>query len=132
MQLHTFVDAIENGYAAVSYFRISNGSYIVASLVGSKTIVALLRVPSIPRLELMAVVIASGFSNSIIRSTTLKISQMMFWSDSTTAISWLKSDQKKYHQFVAFRVSEIFDTTDLDGWRWINGKLNVADEATKW
>lgn len=45
VQLHTFADASENGYAAVSYLRIS--------LVGSKTRVAPQRVTSIPRLELM-------------------------------------------------------------------------------
>lgn len=33
---------------------------------------------------------------------------------------------------MAFRVSEILDNTELHGWRWISGKLNVADEATKW
>ncbi|KAI8120436.1 hypothetical protein CVS40_8253 [Lucilia cuprina] len=110
----------------------SNGINVVVSLVGSKTRVAPLKVTSIPRLELMGAVIASRFANSIVKSMTINISRMVFWSDSKTVLSWLRSDQRKYHQFVAFRVSEIIDTTELDEWRWISGKLNVADEATKW
>lgn len=132
VQLHTFADASENGYAAVSYLRISDGSNVVVSLVGSKTRVAPLRITSIPRLELMAALIASRFASSIASSLSIKISQKIFWSDSKTVICWIRSDHRRYHQFVAFRVSEILDTTELNEWRWISGKLNVADEATKW
>lgn len=132
VQLHTFADASENGYAAVSYFRISDGNDVVVSLVGSKTRVAPLRITSIPRLELMAALIAARFANSIVSSTTIQISQKIFWSDSRTVISWIRSDHRRYHQFVAFRVSEILDTTELSEWRWITGKFNVADDATKW
>lgn len=132
VQLHTFADASENGYAAVAYLRISDGNNVSVSLVGSKTRVAPLRITSIPRLELMAAVIASRFANQILNSMTITINKKIFWTDSKTVISWLKSDQRKYHQFVAFRVSEILDSTELNEWRWISSKLNVADEATKW
>ncbi|XP_075150403.1 uncharacterized protein LOC142224509 [Haematobia irritans] len=132
VQLHTFSDASENGYAAVSYLRICSGRDVVVSLIGSKTRVAPLRVTSIPRLELMAALIAARFANTIISSLSIPIHQKFFWSDSKTVISWLKSDHKRYHQFVAFRVSEILDISNLEEWLWIPGRLNVADEATKW
>ncbi|XP_058816893.1 uncharacterized protein LOC131680191 [Topomyia yanbarensis] len=45
---------------------------------------------------------------------------------------WLNSDHRRYSQFVAFRVGEILESTDISEWRWLSGKLNVADEATKW
>ncbi|XP_059223223.1 uncharacterized protein LOC131997003 [Stomoxys calcitrans] len=132
VELHTFADASENGYAAISYLRISDGSEVVISLVGSKTKVAPLKMTSIPRLELMAALIASRFATSVVNSATINIRQRYFWSDSKTVISWIKSDHRRYHQFVAFRVSEILELTELSDWRWVPGKLNVADEATKW
>lgn len=132
VQLHTFADASENGYAAVSYFRISDGNDVAVSLVGSKTRVAPLRIASIPRLDLMAAVIASRFASNIVKCTTVKISKRVFWSDSKTVISWLRSEHKKYHQFVSCRVGEILDTTEVKECRWIPSKLNIADEATKY
>lgn len=131
-ELHTFVDASENGYAAVAYFRIARNNDIVCSLVGSKTRVAPLRMTSIPRLELMAALIGSRFANSIIENHYILIEKKYFWSDSKTVISWLANSNKKYHQFVSLRISEILETTDLQEWHWISGKQNVADEATKW
>lgn len=47
-------------------------------------------------------------------------------------LSWLRSDHRKYRQFVAFRVGEILELTDLSEWHWISTKLNVADKGTKW
>lgn len=54
VELHTFVDASENGYASVAYCRIRSNNNIIVSLVVSKTRVAPLKLASIPRLELMA------------------------------------------------------------------------------
>lgn len=132
VDLHTFVDASENGYAAVSYFRITSGNEIIVSLVGSKTRVAPLKLASIPRLELMAALIGARFSKAIICSHDIKVRRKFFWSDSRTVLSWISSDHRKYHQFVAVRVSEILDISEIGEWRWIAGRLNVADEATKW
>ncbi|XP_075163137.1 uncharacterized protein LOC142235765 [Haematobia irritans] len=132
VELHTFVDASENGYAAVAYLRIVNGESVVCSLVGSKTRVAPLRVISIPRLELMAALIGTRFANTIVSNHSITINRKYFWSDSRTVLSWLTYNNKKYHQFVSLRVSEILETTELGEWNWITGKQNVADEATKW
>ncbi|XP_075170474.1 uncharacterized protein LOC142242837 [Haematobia irritans] len=132
VELHTFVDASENGYAAVAYFRITSGSKIIVSLIGSKTRVAPLKLVSIPRLELMAALIGSRFAKNVMECHTIDIKRRVFWSDSRTVLSWIRSDHRKYHQFVAFRVSEILDMSDAAEWRWISGKENVADEAKKW
>lgn len=50
VQLHTFVDASENGIAAVCYLRFGCDNNVECSLVAAKTRVAPLKFLSIPRL----------------------------------------------------------------------------------
>lgn len=45
--------------------------------------------------------------------------------------SLLRSDTRKYSQFVAFRVAQILESSGNIEWRWIPSAENVADEATK-
>lgn len=132
IQLHVFCDASEYGMAAVAYFRFEEDNVIECALIGSKTRVAPLKFLSIPRLELQAAVIGARLATSIAASHRLKIGQRVFWTDSRNVISWLKSDHRKYNPFVAFRVSELLEKTDVNEWRWLSTKTNVADEGTKW
>ncbi|XP_062538815.1 uncharacterized protein LOC134207114 [Armigeres subalbatus] len=131
-ELHIFVDASEEAFAAVAYFRIVEGTRVRCSLVSAKTKVAPLKLLSIPRLELSAAVLGARLSKSVIENHTLPISRKTFWSDSCTFLSWLRADPRKYRQFVAFRLTEIHDLTQVDEWRWVPSRMNVADEATKW
>ncbi|XP_055909040.1 uncharacterized protein LOC129943877 [Eupeodes corollae] len=131
-QLHIFVDASENGFAAVAYVRSSYGNHVECALIGAKTRVAPLKNVSIPRLELQAAILGARFAKSVIDSHTLNFSQRVFWSDSRNVLSWLRSDHRRYRQYVACRVSKILDLTDVKEWRWVPTKVNVADEATIW
>lgn len=131
-QLHVFVDASENGFAAVAYLRTTNNELVDCALIGAKTRVSPLKTLSIPRLELQAAVLGARLSRCIVKSHTINLSHRFFWSDSKTVLSWLRSDHRRYRQFVAHRVSEILDLTMVSEWRWIPTKLNVADEGTKW
>ncbi|XP_055622897.1 uncharacterized protein LOC129766397 [Toxorhynchites rutilus septentrionalis] len=132
IELHTFVDASELGYAAVCYFRFIEGDRISCSLVGSKSRVAPIKFVSIPRLELQAAVIGTRLARSIEEGHSIRVDRRVFWTDARDVICWLKSDHRKYSQFVAFRVGEILEVTNIEEWRWIRGKINVADEGTKW
>ncbi|XP_058816368.1 uncharacterized protein LOC131679652 [Topomyia yanbarensis] len=132
IQLHVFVDASENGVAAVCYLRFEEGGVVECALVGAKTKVAPLRFVSIPRLELQAAVIGARLANSITESHKLKPMQRFFWTDARDVHCWLNSDHRKYSQFVAVRISEMLELTEQHEWNWIPSKLNIADEATKW
>ncbi|XP_055628950.1 uncharacterized protein LOC129770264 [Toxorhynchites rutilus septentrionalis] len=132
VQLHTFVDASENGYAAVCYFRFEEDGRVECTLIGAKSRVAPLKFVSIPRLELQAGIIGARLAKAVEQGHTYKISKRFFWTDARNVLCWLNSDHRRYSQFVAFRVSELLETTDLTEWRWVPTKLNVADEATKW
>ncbi|XP_065075863.1 uncharacterized protein LOC135699513 [Ochlerotatus camptorhynchus] len=132
VQMHIFVDASEKGFAAVVYLRFKEGPIIETALVGSKTRVAPIKFLSIPRSELQACVIGVRFANSIAQSLSIKVNRRYFWTDSSDVISWLKSDHRRYSQFVAFRVSEILEASEVYEWQWIQTKKNVADDGTKW
>ncbi|XP_055603799.1 uncharacterized protein LOC129752034 [Uranotaenia lowii] len=132
VQLHTFVDASELGYAAVVYLRFEYHGKIETSIVAAKARVAPLKFLSIPRMELEAAVIGARLTASICKALSLNINQRFFWSDSRDVLCWIRSDHRRYSQYVGHRVSEILETTRIVEWRWIPSEENVADEGTKW
>ncbi|XP_055527354.1 uncharacterized protein LOC129719975 [Wyeomyia smithii] len=132
IQLHVFVDASENGYATVAYFRYEDGGVIECAFVAAKTRVAPLKYVSIPRLELEAAKIGMRLAHSIGETHRIAPRRRFFWSDSRDVLCWLRSDHRRYSKFVAARVGEILENTDISEWFWISTKLNVADEGTKW
>ncbi|XP_062556700.1 uncharacterized protein LOC134221526 [Armigeres subalbatus] len=119
-------------YAAAAYFRIVDRGTVRCTLVASKTKVAPLKQLSVPRLELQAAVIGTRLMKTIASSHTLRIKRKILWTDSNTVLAWLRADQRRFHQFVAFRVGEILESTDVNDWRKVPSKWNVSDEATKW
>lgn len=62
----------------------------------------------------------------------MKIDSQFFWTDSRTILCWLRSNPRDYHQFVAFRLGELHETTNISEWKWVPTALNSADDATKW
>ncbi|CAL8137644.1 unnamed protein product [Orchesella dallaii] len=130
-QLHVFVDASEEAYCAAVYLRVEKNGYVDVSFISSKVKVAPMKKLTIPRLELQAAVLGSRLANTIQGELRLKIHSCMFWSDSATVLSWIRSDAVKFKEFVANRIGEIQETTDIRNWRWIPTALNVADVATR-
>ena len=126
--LHTFVDASENAYGAVTYARYSyqDGS-ISTNIVAAKTRVAHSKALSIPRLELMGAVIGVRLSKRISSVMEIKMNQLVFWSDSLNVLWWIRGRSREFKPFVANRVSEIQSSTDPAQWRYVPTKLNPAD-----
>ncbi|XP_055604694.1 uncharacterized protein LOC129752929 [Uranotaenia lowii] len=132
LELHTFVDASEQAFGAASYFRIAVGEGYKCSLIMSKTKVCPLKQLSIPRCELSAAVLGSQMAHSIEAEHDLKVTRRVFWTDSRTVLSWIRSDQRRYKPFVGFRIGTILQNTRVDEWRWVPTKFNIADILTKW
>lgn len=130
VQLHMFVDAGKEAYAAVAYLRVKKNRMVNVAQIGAKVKVAPLEPVSVPRLELQAALIGSRYAQTIRQTLSIKIDKTHFWSDSTTVLGWLHS-RRKYKPFVAYRVAEIRETTDLRDWHYIPTQQNVADDATK-
>lgn len=131
VQLHTFVDASAEAYAAVTYIRVARDNLTDVALVGSKSRVAALKPTTIPRLELQGGVIGARYTDYLKSSLTIKVDKCFYWCDSMTVIGWLRTTTKKYKPFVAFRVAEILEMTTRDDWKYVPTDLNPADLATK-
>ncbi|GFV82491.1 integrase catalytic domain-containing protein [Trichonephila clavipes] len=111
-ELHVFVDASKEAYAACVFLRSMFKSDVKVTLVRAKARVAPLKPLSIPRLELMACCIGSRLANSIVNALNLPNLRITFWSDSTTALWWIK-ERGSWSVFVENRVKEIRRTFQL-------------------
>ena len=113
-EVHVFADASEDTMCAVAYLRSQPKEYSahLAFVVG-KCRVAPMRHLSIPRLELQAAVMAVWLKEQIVKKHNMKINSCSFWTDSTTVLQWIHSSHRKQKVFVANRVAEILDTTDI-------------------
>ncbi|XP_053698802.1 uncharacterized protein LOC128745752 [Sabethes cyaneus] len=132
LQLHIFTDAGEKAYGCVAYLRAEINGKNVCALVMSRSKVAPLKQLSIPRLELQAAVLGARLMRTVQKNHSFAIQQTYLWTDSQTVLSWIRSDQRRYKQFVGFRIGEILSSTKLADWRWTPTRLNEADRLTKW
>ena len=131
VEIHVFCDASEEAYCAVAYLRIEKGNCVDVAFLAAKTKVAPLKLVSVPRLELMAALIGARLGRHLERGLSIPVTRRCFYTDSTTALGWVLSTERRFKQFVAFRVAEIPEITAPSEWFWIESKENVADEATK-
>ena len=124
-ELHLFA---EDTMCAVAYLR--SKPKFEAFVIG-KCRVAPMRHLSIPRLELQAAVMAVRLKEQIVKEHESKIQSCNFWTDSTTVLQWIHSSHRKQQVFVANRVAETLDTTNVAQWNHVSGINNPADIGTQ-
>lgn len=135
-ELHTFTDASERAYAAVTYVKtITVDGQAKVSLVQSKTRVAPVKEKkiSIPRLELCGSHLGAKLAEAVHNEFGEQIKQSFFWTDSEIVLLWLRKSSCQLHTFVANRVAAIQSKTIQKGyhWKWVAGKENPADLASR-
>ncbi|XP_043468378.1 uncharacterized protein LOC122502412 [Leptopilina heterotoma] len=95
-EIHGFADASKQAYGAVVYLRVLNkNEQPNITLLISKSKVAPLKVISVPRLELCAVVILAKLIKKVLKDLHLEQIPIFGWTDSTVALSWLRDHPSK-------------------------------------
>ena len=130
-QLHVFADASGSAYGGVAYLLWPTPEGPEVRLVSAKARVAPLRQPTIPRLELMAALIASRLAKTIYDEFKIKPSSVTLWSDSKIVLHWLRSESASLKAFVGVRVTEIQSTWDPSLWRFVPTEQNPADDLSR-
>ena len=125
-----FCDASTCAFEAVIYLLQCNGeSESAANILFSKTRLAPLKKLSVPRLELMAVVIGTRCLKFVQRQLNIPIHGLYLWSDSQCFIKWINS-VKDLSVFVRNRVTEIRSHDDIQI-NYVRSKENSADIASR-
>lgn len=84
------------------------------------------------RLELQAALMGARLGNYLMKNLNLNISSTIYWTDSKTVLHWIRSEAGRFKVFVAQRLGEIQELTDVNDWKYVRSSDNVADEATKY
>lgn len=124
-QLHVFCDASQLAYASGVFLRVENEDGVSLQLIQSKARVAPIHKVTMPRMELIGCTIGARLGDSVIKALEKDI-PCFYWSDSTTALAWIKGNDE-WGTFVGNRVREILQLTQAENWRYVPGKLNPAD-----
>ena len=132
-ELIVFADASEKAYGCCVYLRTTVNGQVFVNLVTSKTRVAPLKKTTLPRLELLAALLAARLLKFVTSALQLETTWNSYtcWSDSQVALSWIKSNAAKWKQFVQNRVLEIQELTSPERWHFCPGKENSADLLTR-
>ena len=125
-QLHTFSDASQDAYAACTFLRTEYNNMVSVQLLQAKARVAPLKKATIPRLELLGCLIAARLGDSVKKALALENIPTYYWSDSTTALAWIRRNDE-WGTFVGNRVKEICNLTEVTNWKHVPGILNPAD-----
>ncbi|MEW8314042.1 MAG: hypothetical protein AB2658_03330, partial [Candidatus Thiodiazotropha endolucinida] len=132
ISLHTFVDASQYAYGAVTYARCTYKDGTVSSnIIAAKTRVASTIATSIPRLELMGAVVGVRLAQSIATALEIEVRKVTFWSDSLNVLWWIRGKSRDFKPFVANRVGEVQRSTNPEQWRHVPTNMNPADLVSR-
>ena len=111
IELNSFSDASIKALAAAVYLRLESEDNVSTTLVSSKTRVQDFKTPlkqqSLPRLERLGALISSRLASAVERavSSCIIINSVYCWTDSITALFWIKDVDKEFKQFVENRAA---------------------------
>ena len=86
---------------------------------------------SIPRLGLQGALLAARVDLAVRKELNFEFEQVIFWTDSMNTLNYIRNESRRFQTYVANRVGEIGDLTNVDQWRHCPGKLNPAHDFSR-
>ena len=123
-----FCDASARAYATVVYLLQASSHYRKVDLVFSKTRLAPQKI-TIPRLELLGVLIGIRALKFVERELCLPIANKILWTDSQCVLYWMRTT-KPLPVFVSNRLKEI-KSLPMVCFKYVPSEDNPADMATR-
>ncbi|RLU26034.1 hypothetical protein DMN91_002197 [Ooceraea biroi] len=132
LQLHGFADASEAAYGACIYMRSANACQSrQVVLVCSKSRVAPLKKLSLPKLELCTALLLVELYQTVLKAFDTVVNKVVFWSDSSIVLQWIRTPPHRLKTFVANRVVIIQEISEQYEWRHVSSHDNPADLVSR-
>ncbi|VDM98123.1 unnamed protein product, partial [Onchocerca ochengi] len=130
-EIHVFTDASNVAYSAAVYAlnHENQGTKSNSFLIYAKSRIAPIKGITIPRLELLSILIGVRAAQFVLKQLEMNENQVTLWSDSKCALHWIKNYTKLLPRFVQNRVEEIRKAKFA--FRYIPSEQNPVDIAIK-
>ena len=127
-ELITFSDASKKAYATTVYLRVINDKSVHVNLAYAKARLAPIKEVTIPRLELLGVLIGCRASQFVAQQLGIVDIKQILLTDSTCVLEWYQS-KKELKRFVRDKIEEIrkYDVT----LGYVDSESKPADIATR-
>ena len=130
--LCVFGDASTRAYAAAAYVVCEYPDRSSSTLsLGKVRVAPKQKVVTMPRLELLAAVLAVDLAATIQAESQVVFTETHFWSDSTCVLQWVRNPNLSLKAFVANRVQRVVEGSEGATWHYVNTKDNPADIGTR-
>ena len=128
INLQVFADASKKACAVACHGQTETNGQTSVILIASKTkVCGMKEVEKIPRLELVAALLAARLGKSIGSALGDVVGTTHWWSDSVIVLSWIRSHMPHLGHFVQRRLKEIRLLTNTASWHYVPSDSNPAD-----
>ena len=127
-----FSDASEKAYGSCCYIRcINKDGKIHTALIISRNKVTPLKSVTVPRLELQAALMSVKMESTLREGLEIDRVRSYFWTDSEIVLKYIRNEKRRFHSYVANRVSTIRELAQSEQWNYVPGDANPADIVSR-
>ncbi|XP_021346186.1 uncharacterized protein LOC110445733 [Mizuhopecten yessoensis] len=127
VELHVFSDASKDAVAAVAYIKVFSDETNEMGFLTGKAKVAPVHGHTIPRLELCASLLAVEIAENVREQLDVPKDVFTFYTDSRVVLGYISNESKRFHVYVANRVSRIRSFCGPQSWKYVASAENPAD-----